>query len=173
MWWWSSLFSGLPHFLLLLFFSFQYMEVKERHKMGKAWEHLSHDVIWSGRRVRWGGGGGGGGASILDFMNVQGQSAQWWSLVHYFNVNPPPPPPPPTFTLCPPDVIHMISVPMPSHSSAFMYYTERKQEKQNTGEAWERGQGWWCVYVCTAPCSGGCNSEEWWRYLHRSRDVCV
>ena len=41
-------FSQVSHvFLLLLFFSFQYMEVKERQKKktGKAWEHLSHDVI--------------------------------------------------------------------------------------------------------------------------------
>ena len=40
---------------------------------------------------------------------------------------------PPTFTSSPPDVIHMISVPMPSHSSAFVHYTECKLKNKTQG----------------------------------------
>ena len=36
-------------FCFVLFFSFQYTEVEEWRKMGKAWEHLSHDVMRGGR----------------------------------------------------------------------------------------------------------------------------
>ena len=37
-------------FCFVLFFSFQYTEVEEWRKTGKAWEHLSHDVMRGGRR---------------------------------------------------------------------------------------------------------------------------
>ena len=65
---------------------------------------------------------------------------------------------PPTFTSSPPDVIHMISVPMPSHSSAFVHYTERKPKNKTQGMPGNEARD---------------DHDEWWRYLHRSRDVCV
>ena len=43
---------------------------------------------------------------------------------------------PPISTLRPPGVIHMISAPIPSHSSTFMYYANWRTKM---GEAWKRG----------------------------------
>ena len=97
--------------------------MEERRKIGKAWEHLYMMLC----EVDIGGGVQLQIPPESEFHTSQEEYT--WFCEHLgswlateclmmkssmlFQCGPPP-----TFTSCPPDVIHMISVSMPSHSSA-------------------------------------------------------
>ena len=72
-------------------------------------------------------------SSTVDLMNVWGPgycwSAQWWSLVHYLNVEPSPH----TSTSCSPDIIHVRGVPVFHRSTTSMYYTEHNRRTNSGG----------------------------------------